>query len=125
MLNEGMFAGEQGWVLKPAGYRGPDLEASKIMRRKLDITIELLAGQDLPAPDDERHSKKFRPYVKVALHVGQPEDMSKVVAEKDKGDAESSKRKSKTLAGTDPDFEGEALHFAGIQNVIEELAFVR
>lgn len=125
MLNEGMFSGEQGWVLKPEGYRETDLDTPKISRQTLDMTIKLLAGQDLPVPEGERHSKKFRPYVKIALHVGQPEEISKAVTEKDKGDSASFKRKSNTLAGIEPDFEGEALQFAGIQNVIEDLAFVR
>lgn len=124
-LNEAMFAGEQGWVLKPEAYRGTDMDASAIPRQTLDLTIELLAAQEIPLPEDERQSKKIRPYVKVSLHVGQPEDISKAAAEKDKGEPLSFKRKSKTLAGASPDFEGETLRFAGVPNVIEELAFVR
>ncbi|KAG9546306.1 PLC-like phosphodiesterase, partial [Aureobasidium melanogenum] len=50
MLNQAMFHGTGGWVLKPEGYRSFHRAQSQITaldRGKLDLTIELLAGQDI------------------------------------------------------------------------------
>lgn len=123
MLNEGMFAGEEGWVLKPEGYRttakGPGGE--RIPKRTLTLKIELFAGQNLPLPDDEKMAKKFHPYVKCDfLHGNETtklEDSSKK--------AERYLWVSKTSKGIDPDFGGETYQFSEIPNVVEGLSFVR
>ncbi|KAL9110047.1 MAG: hypothetical protein Q9227_005386 [Pyrenula ochraceoflavens] len=127
MLNEGMFAGEFGWVLKPEGFRGQKDKTTQIQRRSLSLTIEVLAAQQLPLPTgmEEKHAAKLRPYVKGSLHTGEPEVISKIAAGKDDGQEEAVKRRTKTRTGVNPDFEGEKLHFANIPNVVEELAFVR
>lgn len=124
MLNEGMFAGEEGWVLKPKGYRGTinDSDPGKdVPKRTLNLTIELCAGQNLPLPFDEKVAKKFHPYVKCELLYGsekvKPGDSTK--------NGEKYKWVSKTGKGINPDFCGEVYRFLNVPNVVEELNFVR
>lgn len=124
MLNEGMFAGEEGWVLKPEGYRGTiqDSDGGKTaQKRTLSLTIELCAGQNLPLPFDEKVAKKFHPYVKCEMLYG---------SEKVKpGDSTKNNEKlrwvSKTSKGVNPDFGGEVHQFLNVTNVVEELSFIR
>jgi phosphatidylinositol phospholipase C, delta len=127
MLNEGMFAGEEGWVLKPEGYRGttttikdPDTKKG-VWKRSLNLTIELCAGQNLPLPSDEKVAKRFRPYVKCELLVG-----SKKVKSGDSTQSnEMYKWVSKPGKGLDPDFGGKAYQFLNVPDVVEALSFVR
>lgn len=84
MLNEAMFSGEQGWVLKPQGYRGTlpsaaldeqvDSHPAGGHRGILDLEIEVLAGQDIPLPLEKEKPSKFHPYVLVQLHVEKTDD---------------------------------------------------
>lgn len=123
MLNEGMFAGEEGWVLKPKGYRGTINDSdtgSSVQKRTLSLTIELCAGQNLPLPSDEKEAKRFRPYVKCDLLFGS----EKAKSEESKND-EKYKWVSKTGKGTDPDFLGQVYQFTDVPDVIEELSFIR
>ncbi|MCJ1254602.1 hypothetical protein MMC24_002417 [Lignoscripta atroalba] len=135
MLNEGMFAGESGWVLKPKGYRGNwyqnktlsnESQADAIIHRTLNLSIEVLAGQHLPLPTGDDRPKGFRPYLKVELHVERPEERSGAPIE---GGGKSKdgeyKRRTKTSKGVEPDFGGEKLDFTRISGVVEELSFVR
>ncbi|KUI64817.1 1-phosphatidylinositol 4,5-bisphosphate phosphodiesterase 1 [Cytospora mali] len=89
MLNEGMFAGSGGYVLKPPGYRHPkpalpssgaeDNAKDKdnahtqiqehVQYRALDLEIKVFAAQNIPLPLDTTSPKSFNPYVKVELHV--------------------------------------------------------
>lgn len=72
MLNEGMFAGEEGWVLKPHGFRSSTVsDQTHPVRRKLNLTIRLIAAQNLPGPPDKdpSHVHDLKPYVKFQLHV--------------------------------------------------------
>jgi hypothetical protein len=125
MLNEGMFAGEEGWVLKPEGYLGTlgdNIDAQQpIKRQTLDLTIELIAGQNLPLPVGDRRVSGFHPYVKCQLHVG---SKSKRKDDKEKND-ERYKRRSSTGKGVDPDFSREPMRFSNVSGVIEKLSFVR
>ncbi|RKF54091.1 1-phosphatidylinositol 4,5-bisphosphate phosphodiesterase 1 [Golovinomyces cichoracearum] len=80
MLNEGMFSGQQGWVLKPAGYRSGDTRKSgkvisvdietstKQYHESIELNITVLAAQHIPVPTDTT-VKKFFPYVRGELHV--------------------------------------------------------
>ncbi|KAK4218157.1 PLC-like phosphodiesterase [Rhypophila decipiens] len=97
MLNEGMFAGTGGYVLKPVGYRcdknkslpeptttstttpkeskdnghtAPQAEA--VTHLTMDLSIKILAAQSLPLPADEKSALTFNPYVKIELHVEEP-----------------------------------------------------
>jgi hypothetical protein len=55
MLNEAMFRGTEGWVLKPEGYRRIDGKLGEIKRRDFDLSVKVLAAQGLEpagkAPD--------------------------------------------------------------------------
>ena len=70
MLNEGQFAGTGGWVLKPKGYRGVSKEGHReetvpqtpqVEYKTLDMTIEVLAGQDLPLPKEDSKQGRLHP----------------------------------------------------------------
>ena len=128
MLNEGMFAGEEGWVLKPDGYLGTlgdNVDGQKpIKRQTLDFTIELIAGQNLPLPAADRHRSGFHPYVKCQLHVDSRSENSNADDKKGKNE-EKYKWRSKTATGADPDFGEEKMRFPNVPGVIEKLSFVR
>jgi phosphatidylinositol phospholipase C delta len=134
MLNEGMFAGEQGWVLKPQGYLSddtPTLSTNTISHRTLDMRIVVLAGQHIPLPEGASKSgmsntKAFRPFVKCELHIEKQEERPGASAE---GSTRTFNRKQQTSPGkTDhPDFGGHKnmFEFIGIPNVVDQLSFVR
>lgn len=129
MLNEGMFAGEEGWVLKPDGYRGTldDKAGSQkqIQRQTLDLTIDLFAGQNLPLPLEERRFGTIHPYVKCQLHVDSRPEKELTTDDKKERSDEKYKRRSKTAKGVDPDFAAETMRFSNVSGVSEELSFVR
>jgi hypothetical protein len=129
MQNEAMFAGTAGWVLKPEGYRSTSNEATQktaVPHHDLDLSIEFLAGQDIPLPPEEDDPKDLKPYVKVELHVESHEERN---AEPVPGNGRSQKGdykvKTKTARTTNPDFGREIVRFAGVPGVTEELTFVR
>jgi hypothetical protein len=128
MLNDGMFAGTNGWVLKP-----PSLLSNKTTsemsdmtsdpKRTLDLRITVLAGQFLPLPGGRKShgclgitgDRKFRPQVKVELHV-------------EKAHQSLDYRRETEPARTEhPDWgmHPKNLEFLNVQNVVEELSFVR
>ncbi|KAL6711793.1 hypothetical protein ACN47E_002836 [Coniothyrium glycines] len=129
MQNEAMFAGTGGWVLKPEGYRSTSEEATQktaVPHHNLDLSIEFLAGQDIPLPPEENDPKDLKPYIKVELHVETHEERN---AEPIPGNGRSQKaeykKKTKTYRTTHPDFGRETIRFDGVQGVTEELTFVR
>lgn len=94
----------------------------------LDLTIEVLAGQNIPLPPDDDHADSFRPYVKAEIHVESPEERrGKVRPEAEAGrEAEGEyKARTKKGRGREPDFKGEALRFTRVPGVVPELTFVR
>ncbi|KAK2064525.1 phosphatidylinositol-specific phospholipase C [Colletotrichum caudatum] len=135
MLNEAMFAGTGGYVLKPEGYRcpkaGPPPDTvqgvPQIDYKTLDLQIDILAAQNLPLPPGDTKIKGFKPYVKVEIHVESPEERLPGARIKDDGREREGEYKAKTKSnrGVDPDFESEALQFTGVPGVVEELTFVR
>jgi hypothetical protein len=145
MLNEGMFAGQEGWVLKPEGYRcnkSVDSSASRdppgSVKRTLDLKVQFLAGQDIPFPleKDSSQRTKVKPYVKMELHVdthGPPGQRNTEASGKQQPgsypeeDKEEKKYKfrTKTQKSDCPDFGGELATWSGIPDVIEELSFLR
>ncbi|KAL8939063.1 MAG: hypothetical protein Q9216_003570 [Gyalolechia sp. 2 TL-2023] len=139
MLNEGMFTGTSGWVLKPKEYRGQqhgqnagvstESQGDAIAHKTLFLSIEVLAAQNLPLPTGDRKPSGFRPYVKCELHVEKPEERTSAPIE---GGGKSKdgeyKAKTKTCRGIDPDFGGERTEpakFLNVPGVVEELSFVR
>lgn len=125
MLNQGMFAGEQGWVRKPLGYRGSE---DVPVRRNLDLSIEFYAAQGIPLPSGDTNAKGLNPYVIAHLHVEQPEDESSQNSKEDNNsDAEESsyKRRVQYGSGTNPDFGAQKIVFPTVSGIVEELSFVR
>ncbi|CAE6407373.1 unnamed protein product [Rhizoctonia solani] len=55
MLNEAMFAGTGGYVLKPPGRRDVNLTGvlAREEKRSVVLRVTILAGQSLPLPEDE------------------------------------------------------------------------
>ncbi|PGH17217.1 hypothetical protein AJ80_04926 [Polytolypa hystricis UAMH7299] len=135
MLNEGMFAGHRGWVLKPTEYRGkawaadhPAKKDAVTHRRTLHLSIEIYAGQSIPLPKGDEHDRSFRPYVTAKIHVERPKDsIHTTEKDKDSNDGGSSKykRRTKSSSGSDPDFGGQTLQFPSAPGVLEELSFLR
>ncbi|KAF7585942.1 hypothetical protein BBP40_009837 [Aspergillus hancockii] len=125
MLNSAMFADEQGWILKPQGYRSSDAPCS-IMRCQLDLSIEILAGQNIPLPPGDTNEKGFHPYVICNLHVETPEETNTQHGEDD-GESETSsyKQTTKSASGASPDFEGQVIQFPTLSGLVEDLTFVR
>ena len=125
MLNEGMFAGEHGWVLKPPGYRSDPTEP--IQYKTLDLKITVFAGQHIPLPPHQTE-KGFHPYIRCELHVEKQEERTGEPIEGG-GRAKGGEHKRKTPwgKGDHPDFgrEGSLMDFSAIGKVVEELSFVR
>jgi phosphatidylinositol phospholipase C, delta len=133
MLNEAMFAGEDGWVLKPPGYLTEDdlSTPEDVAQKTLDLVITILAGQHLPLPDGMEagpggQAKSFRPVVKCELHVEKQEDRS---GGNDMAGWGYDEMKKKTVPGkTDhPDWGSNKnqLEYVGVTGVVEQLSFVR
>ena len=129
MQNEAMFAGTAGWVLKPEGYRSTSnapTQKEAIVRQDMDLSIEFIAGQNIPLPPEEDDPKDFKPYVKVELHVESHEERN---AEPVPGNGRSQKGdyklKTKTAKGPNPDFGREVMKFDDVYGVTDELTFVR
>ncbi|KAM0264769.1 hypothetical protein ACHAQJ_000594 [Trichoderma viride] len=129
MLNEGMFVGTGGYVLKPEGYR-PKLtskdDASNtitITRKSIALAFTFLSAQNIPLPPGEKSAKGFKPYIKVELHV---EGSKNNHAQSDGHVHESEyKVRTKTHKGCDVDLGAEKLEFKGVPGLVEELTFVR
>lgn len=127
MLNEAMFAGEHGWVLKPPGYRseGP----GELPHHTLDLVIRVLAGQHIPLPANlnSKNSRLLRPVVKCELHVEKAEERFASFIDGGKTRECDYKQKTGTAKTDHPDFSTvkNDLQFLGVHRVIEQLSFVR
>lgn len=139
MLNEAMFAGYEGWVLKPDGFRGDSQQTDADALRpdkSMDLKIQLFSAENLPTPPerDASHAAKMKPYVQFELHVdthGPPshhkegkQQSEADVDDEDKKQRRKHKRRSETRKTDAPDFEGESLTWSTV-DVIEELSFLR
>lgn len=155
MLNQGMFSGSGGWVLKPSSLRPASLSSetqldgcvtSKLVSPKtsmltetspaapsasaapmtsltplantpfpektnnariLDLSINIIAAQDLPLPPSHASDKNkasaekgFRPYIKVILHVPDIDKLGNHAKNQSRGQSPSShsRTSSKTIA---------------------------
>jgi hypothetical protein len=104
---------------------------STIPHRTLTLSIEVLAAQSLPLPEDEDGASSFKPYVKVELHLEEPEERAtRLALANQQGQVTEAKpgqhkARTKTRRGNDPDFGGERLDFGQIKGVVPELTFVR
>ncbi|KAI8675019.1 Phosphoinositide phospholipase C [Fusarium keratoplasticum] len=132
MLNEGMFADEKGWVLKPEGYQSSNKSAETQSEATpgctMNLRITVFAGQRIPvqagdAADHNRSASTIRPLIKVELHVDKPDDV-----ERDGQMQEYNyKGRTRTSKTDHPDFgpSGSTLEFLNTPKVVEELSFVR
>ena len=135
MLNDAMFSGEHGWVLKPPGYRSEDVSTSKeptIPSHTLSLSISVLAGQHIPLPESVGgKSKNFRPFVKCELHVEKPDERPAASAKGTDRPYEGEYKLRTAASKTDhPDFGtnesgSNLLEFQGVPNVVEQLTFLR
>lgn len=150
MLNEGMFAGEEGYVLKPEGFRSDNVaERIHPIRRHMDLTIRLIAGQNIPIQLDKEpsHADHLKPYVTFHLHVdthGPPgqgktdldadsvNTSSKYTASKPQSageerdeDERKLRRKSRTSKTSNPDYGQTEVSWTGVPDVVEQLSFLR
>ncbi|KAK8070169.1 PLC-like phosphodiesterase [Apiospora phragmitis] len=124
MMNDAMFDGSVGYVLKPDGYRGlkPGDEGDAgsepaIPHRTLHhFSVHVLAVQNLPLPPDVRDSDGLHPYLTMGLSV-EPHPLGTTKRE-------PYKARTKTQQGVNPDFAQEVLSFANIEGVTPELSFV-
>ncbi|KAF9879324.1 phospholipase c [Colletotrichum karsti] len=129
MLNEGMFADELGYVLKPIGYRSTDrnveTEVDAAPQGDMNLTITIIAGQHIWVPsssdsDSSRSGKNLRPFVKCELHVEIGAVNGKAADEDD------FKLKTSSKKTDHPEWEnGARLRFPKVSRVVEELSFVR
>ncbi|KAG9197880.1 hypothetical protein G6514_000772 [Epicoccum nigrum] len=131
MLNHGMFSGTDGYVLKPKGYRSLDSiqlseDVPETPLKTLDqLSVQIIAAQDIPLANASDDPNNFRPYVKVELHTDAY--ISKPIEQDiESGHAKGTKFRAQTTnsRGTSPYFEGELLEFRNVQCVIPRLAFV-
>ncbi|GAB7336396.1 hypothetical protein MBLNU13_g09116t2 [Cladosporium sp. NU13] len=137
ILNEGMFAGSDGYILKPKGYRcespqdsTPAREASAgsdIVSKKLDkLAITIYAAQNLPLYQHGDDPASYAPYIKVQFHT-EPDALVAMVGE-DAGGGQVKEigytGKTAKGRGTSPDFGGDTVEFLNIDGVVPELAFV-
>ncbi len=137
MLNEALFTGSDGYVLKPDGYRGMNLQASTpgistesqvdaITHKTLTLSIEFLAAQDVPLPLGDTKPERFHPYIKCELHVEDPAERTGAPIEGGGKSKEGRyKWKSRSMKGTELDFGGEKVEFKDIPGVVDELSFLR
>lgn len=122
MLNEGMFAGEHGWALKPPGYRTDPKEP--IPFKTLHLKLTILAGQRIPIPEGQ-NEKNLHPSIRCELHVEKPGDKNIEGMTKVRGG--EWKHRTPPAKGDHPDFgqNGITLDFPQVDGVVEELTFVR
>jgi len=138
MLNEAMFAGSGGWVLKPESYRsdtktagdvklvGTESQAGAVRHMRLTLNIEIMAAQDIPLPLGDTRPDGFHPYVKCELHVEKPAERTGAPIEGGGKSKEGEyKQTTKSFRGCEVDFGPESVQFAGIPGVVEELSFLR
>lgn len=129
MLNEGMFAGEKGWLLKPKGYRSQDDtndQTEAVNRMTMDLKIKVLAAQNIPLVDEKQSPKGFHPYVKCELHVETEEERTgQPIENAGKVKEGLHKRKTHHRKGQECDWNEEELIFEGIEDIVEELSFLR
>lgn len=154
MLNEAMFAGTGGYVLKPIAYRRP-AKVSDIIRMQgyvgsappqslpsalkvLDLDIEFFAAQNIPLCPGMK-GRPFRPYITCTLHVDtiqtrgtKERTRSRLFRKLDRSPSPDVddplvqlKVKTATHEGQSPDFRREWVRFGSVAVDEEALSFLR
>ncbi|KAI0397731.1 PLC-like phosphodiesterase [Xylariaceae sp. FL0594] len=135
MLNRAMFSGEQGWVLKPVGFRSDGVEMSEQTSahpsyRTFDLLITVIAGQHIPLPEGMPRDKasSLRPLVACELHL-EKADERLTTSKEGTPKTRITEWKKQTGSGSSdhPEFkpQNRDLCFTGIHRVVEPLSFVR
>ncbi|CAG7558166.1 unnamed protein product [Fusarium equiseti] len=133
ILNEGMFMGSDGYVLKPEGYRHDTNRGStsddniSIPTKTLErLAITVVAAQNIPLLNSTDDPARFIPYVKIGFHTEPDafkamttEDQAPEQAKQAGYSGETSKSK-----GTSPSFGEDTIEFLNIEGVVPELAFL-
>ena len=131
MLNEGMFHGEEGWVLKPPAYQSHTSDDKNslppVKRQILDLKLTILAGQHVPFPLEFKGDDwdGFRPRIKCELHVDAEGETNGSKAGRDSDGKYKLVTKAQKTNSPDWGEAGAVLNFVGVPHVIEELSFVR
>ncbi|KAK3330945.1 PLC-like phosphodiesterase [Apodospora peruviana] len=145
MINDGMFADTNGWVLKPPGFLSKDeFNFDNVPRRTINLRITILAAQYLPPPEERKtasgvgfgNNKHFRPHVKVELHVEKPHSHQHGSSGSNGCNGKHSPQPMKAIEyvqetpaaeGSNPDWgkNGVEVKFMEVSNVLEQLSFVR
>jgi phosphatidylinositol phospholipase C delta len=139
ILNEAMFAGSDGYVLKPPGYRSNrrmrdaiagnsdesvgHLVPSKTLER---IAVTVLAAQNVPLPDAGDDSNDFVSSVKIRLHT-EPDALAALAREtpgNEQPKPPAYAGQTAKIKGSSPDFGGEVVEFLNIEGVVPELTFM-
>lgn len=133
-LHDAMFTEDtKGWVLKPPGYRSTD-SVKDIEYQTLQLRITIYGGRYLPLTEahsdkvdspggfingDAPVAKHFRPFVEVDLAISHEKANGKRV--------QKTVQKTPERGTVNPDWGpgGYTLEFINIQDVVEELSFVR
>lgn len=120
MLNEAMFAGTKGYVLKPDGYRGvkpglEDAEAEPMIPNHAlhGVVVTVLAAQGLPL----NSAGELRPYVDVQLFAD-PHPLQLLKRE------QPLSGRTPAAEGLNPDFGGHAVQLGDVSAVTPELSFL-
>uniref|UniRef100_A0A8H7TRL0 Phosphoinositide phospholipase C n=1 Tax=Bionectria ochroleuca TaxID=29856 RepID=A0A8H7TRL0_BIOOC len=127
MINEGMFADEDGWVLKPPGYFPTDrdtfTERDATPRNTMDLSITVFSGSRIPSSSDNddassHASGDINPLIKAELVI------PKSVRSKDEG---SYKQKTISAKSDYPTFgpKGHKLCFPRTKDILQQLTFLR
>jgi len=121
MLNEALFSGEGGYVLKPETYRLPLAVNSLPSNQTFDLSIEVIACQNIPLPRGDSKEKGFKPYFKFELHV----DTVPAMQDRPK---KQLKAKTKSRRTCNPEEYNETITFQGIKAAVcpnGDLGFLR
>lgn len=126
MINEAMFAGSGGWILKPSSMR--DYKVTHVGFKvnsalNLNLEIELIAGINITLPSRKANeadgtSNSF--YVNCYLHAVTFDELGTVISQ-----LHNQKRKTNTVKGFNPFFNREKLRFSTVMHIISELSFIR
>jgi len=140
MMNEAMFTGTGGWVLKPEGFRRANGSVGAIKRCNFDMSVRVLAAKGLSSEGKTPDVSLFeftefaspltvdrsKAYVKCELHVAsQDEQEGGQIPKGGKNKGGEWKRKTASHRSHDPDFAAETMDFQGVSGAIPELSFVR
>lgn len=133
MLNEAMFSGTPGYVLKPHKYRGgteQGQETSNSASGFMDIQLEVFAGQQLTLPPGKLNERDFEPYIRCSLHVETPGAKSKSKPTHETTQQPKLKAHTTSGRGRNPSFgsrpgHGAKLSFKDVYVDEQELCFLR